>query len=176
MATELGTKKKKVYVPKPLQIIRNATDMQRIKLGKLMEHPERPVIIPEPPKEKSLPPPPEFNRNVMGSSAGAGSGEFHVYRHLRRREYARQKQIAESADKDDKDVEYHRKIEENKRLAEERTAKKRNKRLKKKERAKQKKLKTDNKDETDDNKTESQCNRDESDSDSDEQKEEEIAK
>lgn len=35
----------------------------------------------------------------MGSSAGAGSGEFHVYRHLRRKEYARQKQIQEQSKK-----------------------------------------------------------------------------
>jgi len=35
----------------------------------------------------------------MGSSAGAGSGEFHVYRHLRRKEYARQKHIQVKAEK-----------------------------------------------------------------------------
>lgn len=43
--------------------------------------------------------PPDFVRNVMGSSAGAGSGEFHVYRHLRRKEYARQKFIQEKSEK-----------------------------------------------------------------------------
>lgn len=42
---------------------------------------------------------PSFVRNVMGSSAGAGSGEFHVYRHLRRKEYARQKQIQQQSAK-----------------------------------------------------------------------------
>lgn len=46
-----------------------------------------------------MPPVPDFVRNVMGSSAGAGSGEFHVYRHLRRKEYARQKYLKESAEK-----------------------------------------------------------------------------
>lgn len=35
----------------------------------------------------------------LGSSAGAGSGEFHVYRHLRRKEYTRQKIIDEMGEK-----------------------------------------------------------------------------
>ncbi|KAL4715457.1 hypothetical protein ACJJTC_015360 [Scirpophaga incertulas] len=120
-------------------IIKNATDLQRLKLEKLMKNPGKPVILPEPPKPKSLPTPPDFVRNVMGSSAGAGSGEFHVYRHLRRKEYARQKFIQEKSEKEKLDDEYHRKIEENKRIAEEKTAKKRAKRLKKKKNAKLKK-------------------------------------
>lgn len=60
---------------------------------------EKPVLIPERPKQKNIPNVPEFVRNVMGSSAGAGSGEFHVYRHLRRKEYARQKYIQEKGQK-----------------------------------------------------------------------------
>ena len=51
------------------------------------------------PKSKNSPSVPEFVRNVMGSSAGAGSGEFHVYRHLRRKEYSRQKFIQEKGKK-----------------------------------------------------------------------------
>lgn len=60
---------------------------------------DKPVLIPERQKEKKMPHVPEFVRNVMGSSAGAGSGEFHVYRHLRRKEYARQKFIQEKGEK-----------------------------------------------------------------------------
>ncbi|XP_022814106.1 PRKR-interacting protein 1 homolog [Spodoptera litura] len=130
---------------KPI-VIKNATDLQRLKLEKLMKNPDKPVVIPEPPKSKSLAAPPDFVRNVMGSSAGAGSGEFHVYRHLRRKEYARQKFIQEKSEKEKLDDEYHQKIEENRRAAQERTAKKRAKRLKKKKNAKLKgkKPKTEN--------------------------------
>ncbi len=38
---------------------------------------------------------PWFLSNFPGSSAGAGSGDFHVYRGVRRREYARQKFLDE---------------------------------------------------------------------------------
>ena len=54
---------------------------------------DKPVIIPESTKRDKEYNAPSFVRNVMGSSAGAGSGEFHVYRHLRRKEYARQKNL-----------------------------------------------------------------------------------
>ncbi|XP_031835228.2 uncharacterized protein LOC116428140 [Nomia melanderi] len=120
-------------------VAKNAIDLQRLKLQKLMKNPEKPVILPERPKAKSTPTVPEFVRNVMGSSAGAGSGEFHVYRHLRRKEYARQKFIQEKGRKELLDAEYHLKLEENKRIAEEITAKKRAKRQKKKQKWKEKK-------------------------------------
>ncbi|XP_078038759.1 uncharacterized protein LOC144470996 [Augochlora pura] len=120
-------------------VAKNAIDLQRLKLQKLMKNPEKPIILPERPKAKNTPTVPEFVRNVMGSSAGAGSGEFHVYRHLRRKEYARQKFIQEKGRKELLDAEYHKKLEENKKVAEDITAKKRAKRQKKKQKWKQKK-------------------------------------
>ncbi|XP_039439388.1 PRKR-interacting protein 1 homolog isoform X2 [Culex pipiens pallens] len=114
-------------------VVRNAADIQRAKLEKLMKNPEKPVIIPEHPKARDFSSAiPSFVRNVMGSSAGAGSGEFHVYRHLRRKEYARQKQIQEKSRAEELNDEFQDKLERNRQEAEERTAKKRAKRLKKK--------------------------------------------
>lgn len=109
-------------------VAKTAVDLQRLKLVKLMKNAvssrvpriswrlhdfriefsnnfhlhcaqDKPIVLPERPKTKGTPSVPEFVRNVMGSSAGAGSGEFHVYRHLRRKEYARQKFIQEKAHK-----------------------------------------------------------------------------
>uniref|UniRef100_A0A8B9EVY0 PRKR interacting protein 1 n=1 Tax=Anser cygnoides TaxID=8845 RepID=A0A8B9EVY0_ANSCY len=60
---------------------------------------------------------------VICSSAGAGSGEFHVYRHLRRREYQRQDFMDAMAEKQRLDEEFQKKLERNKMIAEEQTAK-----------------------------------------------------
>lgn len=133
-----GGKKKKRKLELPIVPIKNTADYQRMKLQRLMANPDKPVMLPNKPREKNMPPPPDFVRNVMGSSAGAGSGEFHVYRHLRRKEYARQKYIQESAKLDAEDVEFQRRIDQHKEEADQKTAKKRAKRLKKKMKAKQK--------------------------------------
>lgn len=44
----------------------------------------------------------EFYPN-LGSSAGVGSGDFHIYRGIRRRENERQKFVLEKADKEELD-------------------------------------------------------------------------
>ncbi|XP_069744300.1 PRKR-interacting protein 1 homolog [Narcine bancroftii] len=118
----------------PLVIPRSAADEQRLKLERLMRHPEKQVLISEKPKEWAPRPPPEFVRDVMGSSAGAGSGEFHVYRHLRRREYMREEYMEKQAIQQRQDDEFQKKLEENRRMAEEKTEKRRKKRQKLKQR------------------------------------------
>lgn len=120
----------------PLIIAKTPAEEQRLKLERLMRNPDKLASIPDRPKEWNPRAPPEFVRDVMGSSAGAGSGEFHVYRHLRRREYQRQDFLDKMADKCDADVKYLDKVEQNKVDADERTAKRR----KKRDKLKQKKL------------------------------------
>ncbi|GAA5935015.1 PRKRIP1 family protein [Sporobolomyces koalae] len=85
---------------KPKGLSRNATpaEIQAHQLNKLLANPEKDVYIPQRPKEgvtKTLRPPREMMKNVQGSSAGAGSGEFHVYKQSRRREYERLKLMDE---------------------------------------------------------------------------------
>ena len=118
---------------------KTAYDVQRARLDKLMANPEKPVNLPTAKAAKDPNAAPEFVYNVMGSSAGAGSGEFHVYRQIRRKEYARQKVLDETNTKEELNAAYHAKIAENERAAEEKTAKKRAKRQKKKANAKKNK-------------------------------------
>ncbi|XP_034018177.1 PRKR-interacting protein 1 homolog [Thalassophryne amazonica] len=120
----------------PLIIAKMPAEEQRLKLERLMRNPEKPAPIPERAKDWTPRAPPEFVRDVMGSSAGAGSGEFHVYRHLRRREYQRQDFLDRMSEIQKKDLEYLDKVEENKHKAEDRTAKRRKKRQKLKQKKK----------------------------------------
>ncbi|KAL8696095.1 MAG: hypothetical protein Q9224_002971 [Gallowayella concinna] len=85
-------------------------------------------------KRSTLAPPPEIVANVQGSSAGAGSGEFHVYKASRRREYERIKQMEEQVAKETADEEYERKKEEARRKDEEKTSKNKKRREKMKAR------------------------------------------
>lgn len=75
----------------------SATDKQRMQLERLLKDPAKPAFVPPPPKEKSIRPAREMMKNVQGSSAGAGSGEFHVYKASRRREYERLKMLEEES-------------------------------------------------------------------------------
>ncbi|PVV00831.1 hypothetical protein BB560_004773 [Smittium megazygosporum] len=108
-----------------------ATNLQRVRLERLMANPEKPVHIPKT-KSPSLKPPPEFVKSYAGSSAGAGSGEFHVYRNLRRKEIARQAIIKSELEKDRKKRELEAKISEKEKLLQMKTEKRRAKRLKRK--------------------------------------------
>ncbi|GAA6060752.1 hypothetical protein JCM10212_003796 [Sporobolomyces blumeae] len=123
---------------KPHGLSRHATpaEVQAHQLSKLLAHPEKEVHIPKRPTEgvgKTLRPPREMMRNVQGSSAGAGSGEFHVYKQSRRREYERLKLM----DEEEAFLKQKKEAEERQRAAEaaaeEKTSKNRLKRQRKKE-------------------------------------------
>ncbi|KAJ7946101.1 PRKR-interacting protein 1 [Quillaja saponaria] len=79
--------------------------------------------------------------NTSGSSAGSGSGDFHQYRQMRRKEQDRLARMDADYQKRKEVAEFHMRREERMKAAEERTAKKRLKRQKKKQKKKEKKSK-----------------------------------
>ncbi|KAJ3152333.1 hypothetical protein HDU86_005862 [Geranomyces michiganensis] len=110
-------------------VVQTVTETHAARIERLMARVDKPITLPER-KEKSLKGPRDFVRNVQGSSAGAGSGEFHVYRALRRKEYARQKLLDENAKEEEEQAIYQERLIALKREADEKTAKNREKRRK----------------------------------------------
>ncbi|KAI5821493.1 hypothetical protein BZA77DRAFT_336231 [Pyronema omphalodes] len=112
------------------------TSAQASAVTHLFKNPEREIVIPTGAKSRSLAPPPEIVANVQGSSAGAGSGEFHVYKASRRREYERLRLMDEEVRQEEEKLEFERRREEQKKKDEEKTNKNRRRRMKKKEKEK----------------------------------------
>ncbi|KAF8404953.1 hypothetical protein HHK36_009848 [Tetracentron sinense] len=79
--------------------------------------------------------------NTSGSSAGSGSGDFHQYRQMRRKEQDRLARMDVDYQKRKEIAEFNMRMEERTKAAEERTAKKRLKRQKKKHKRKEKRSK-----------------------------------
>ncbi|PMD26180.1 hypothetical protein NA56DRAFT_338801 [Hyaloscypha hepaticicola] len=72
--------------------------------------------------------PPEIVQNVQGSSAGAGSGEFHVYKASRRREYERLRSMEEEVRNEEEGEKWEREKREREERDREKTRKNRERR------------------------------------------------
>ncbi|MCJ1396919.1 hypothetical protein MMC11_000110 [Xylographa trunciseda] len=102
------------------------TSQQATQLSALFAKPDRDIVIPSSDasvKSKGLAPPPEIVANVQGSSAGAGSGEFHVYKASRRREYERLRRMDEEVKRESENEKFEREKEERRKRDEAKTSK-----------------------------------------------------
>ncbi|KAI8072770.1 hypothetical protein BC940DRAFT_316234 [Gongronella butleri] len=126
--------KDKVWVPPSVRHNMTETEKRQKQLDRMFENIDKPVTIPERKTgDKKDAKSRDFVRNVPGSSAGAGSGDFHVYRAIRRREYARLHQMDAEERREKLDHAFETEMERKKREDEERTAKKRARRQKRKQ-------------------------------------------
>ncbi|OQR70907.1 PRKR-interacting protein 1-like [Tropilaelaps mercedesae] len=129
-------KVKKEREEREVVVVRTARDAQRVQLDRLMRNPDKEVHIPEKRQDNREHKVPDFVRNVMGSSAGAGSGEFHVYRQLRKKVITRVKLMEEQAEREKLDEDFAKRQAEKEKEAQLKAARKRAKRQKKKQKMK----------------------------------------
>lgn len=99
----------------------------------LFARPDQEIRLPEPSGSAAVArrAVPEIVTNVQGSSAGAGSGEFHVYKASRRREYERLRRMDEEVRRETEAEEFERLRREREERDAERTRRNREKREKK---------------------------------------------
>lgn len=91
--------------PTKKRALDTATSQQSHQLEALFAHPDREITTaPKLPRNPAAPP--EIVANVQGSSAGAGSGEFHVYKASRRRENERLRVMDEEVAREKADEEF----------------------------------------------------------------------
>lgn len=114
---------------------------QAAQLDSLFARPDQDIRIPSGASDprRRLPAPPEIVTNVQGSSAGAGSGEFHVYKAARRREYERLRVMDEEVRNEEEQREFEerrKEMEEEDKKKTERNRAKREKMKARKEKAK----------------------------------------
>ncbi|KAF7636429.1 hypothetical protein Mgra_00004216 [Meloidogyne graminicola] len=120
---------------------RNAYDLIRIRLNRLEKNIDKPILIPQRKDDPKPKAPPEFVRNVVGSSAAAGSSEFHIFRNNKRREQERLDFIEKQALKEDLDKEFEERKMARREAEEQKTARKREKRQRQKDRKRAKRAK-----------------------------------
>ncbi|ORX59408.1 DUF1168-domain-containing protein [Hesseltinella vesiculosa] len=125
--------KPKEWVPPSVRHNMTETEKRQRQLDRMFENIDKPVVIPDRPTGPKEHKSKDFVRNVSGSSAGAGSGDFHVYRAIRRREYARLNSMAAAEYNEKLDQQYEEKIERMKQKDDDKTAKKRARRQKRKQ-------------------------------------------
>lgn len=124
------------------------TSAQKAQLETLLKKPDQEIRIPPSATDpngnkRRLPLPPEIVTNVQGSSAGAGSGEFHVYKAARRREYERLRRMDDEVRQVEADREFRDQKE--KRQEEDEAKTRRNREKREKMRLRKEKAKLDKK-------------------------------
>lgn len=109
---------------------------QSSQIDALFANPDREIALPSGNnnKARTVAAPPEIVANVQGSSAGAGSGEFHVYKASRRREYERLRIMDEEVEREKADKEFEAKREQAKKRDEDKLSKNQARRAKMKKR------------------------------------------
>ncbi|KAH8596862.1 hypothetical protein B0O99DRAFT_618804 [Bisporella sp. PMI_857] len=120
--------------PLKKRVLATPTSAQAASLEVLFSKPDQEVVIPSSStssKPYNVSQPPEIVANVQGSSAGAGSGEFHVYKASRRREYERLRAMDEEVKKEEEGERWEREKREREERDAEVTRKKREKRARK---------------------------------------------